>query len=72
MEALKPTIASCSRHRLEERAAREDAQQETLLAVNRLWDELNASIAFVQYRSATTCTSLGLPNTTAANMAAVA
>lgn len=36
--------------RLEEAAAKEDAHQATLLCVNRLWEELNASIGFIQYR----------------------
>ncbi|KAL4423868.1 hypothetical protein ABPG75_001169 [Micractinium tetrahymenae] len=37
--------------RLEEVAAKEEARQETLLCVNRLWEELNASIGFIQYRA---------------------
>jgi hypothetical protein len=36
--------------RLEEVAAKEEDYQETLLCVNRLWEELNASIGFIQYR----------------------
>lgn len=31
-------------------SAKEEARQETLLCVNRLWEELNASIGFIQYR----------------------
>ena len=36
--------------RLEELAAKEEERHETLLCVNRLWEELNASIGFIQYR----------------------
>lgn len=36
--------------RLEQSAEREEAYQETLLCVNRLWEELNGAIGFVQYR----------------------
>lgn len=35
--------------------SKEEAHQETLLCVNRLWEELNASIGFVQYRCAAPC-----------------
>ncbi|PSC73290.1 E3 ubiquitin-ligase BRE1-like 2 isoform A [Micractinium conductrix] len=37
--------------RLEEVQAQEAARQETLLCVNRLWEELNASIGFIQFRA---------------------
>ncbi|PRW61074.1 E3 ubiquitin- ligase BRE1-like 2 [Chlorella sorokiniana] len=37
--------------RLEELAAKEEERHETLLCVNRLWEELNASIGFIQYRA---------------------
>ena len=36
--------------RLEELAAKEEERHETLLCVNRLWEELNASIGFIQDR----------------------
>ncbi len=36
--------------RLEELSAKEEERHETLLCVNRLWEELNASIGFIQYR----------------------
>lgn len=36
--------------RLEGLADEEEQYKETLLCVNRLWDELNSSIAFLQYR----------------------
>ena len=45
--AALPPPPSC---RLEEVAAKEEDYQETLLCVNRLWEELNASIGFIQYR----------------------
>lgn len=38
--------------RVEEAEAKEEAHQATLLCVNRLWEELNASIGFIQYRYA--------------------
>lgn len=43
----RPAAPPC---RLEEYTAREEAHQKTLLCVNRLWEELNASISFIQYR----------------------
>ncbi|KAI3432441.1 hypothetical protein D9Q98_003994 [Chlorella vulgaris] len=52
--------AQCAVHRsqlvqlekkLLEAATREEAYQETLLCVNRLWEELNAAIGFIQYRA---------------------
>jgi hypothetical protein len=36
--------------RLDEAQDREERQQETLRCVSRLWDELNSSIGFLQYR----------------------
>lgn len=36
--------------RLEEAEEAEAKRQETLLCVNRLWEELNSAIAFLNYR----------------------
>ena len=36
--------------RCEEMEDKETRWQETVLVVNRLWDELNSSIAFISYR----------------------
>ena len=46
-----PALSCCVLlRRLEEVQAQEAARQETLLCVNRLWEELNASIGFIQFR----------------------
>ena len=51
--ACPPAVAATRQHRccrLEEASAKEEERQLTLLCVNRLWEELNASIGFIQFR----------------------
>lgn len=36
--------------RIDELEAKEQGRQESLLLVNRLWEELNSSIAFLQFK----------------------
>lgn len=43
-------LIRCPARRLEELSAKEEERHETLLCVNRLWEELNASIGFIQFR----------------------
>jgi hypothetical protein len=54
VNALATAARKC-KCRLLEAATREEAYQETLLCVNRLWEELNAAIGFIQYRYGNVC-----------------
>lgn len=50
LEVQRKHVVSLER-RLEEQSKKEERWQETLLCVNRVWEELNSTIAFLGFRS---------------------